>query len=94
MFKQVHFLLKLAGFTSNIFSNENVTISDSMLTMFIDYSDGYKDSDEFKGENIAKNISNGNFNGKKMYNDKYVTSSRWIYQMKKIINMKLIGYYQ
>ena len=72
------FSIKLAGFTSNIFSNENVTISDSMLTMFIDYSDGYKDSDEFKGENIAKNISNGNFNGKKMYNDKYVTSSRWI----------------
>ena len=72
------FSIKLAGFTSNIFSNENVTISDSMLTMFIDYSDGYKDSDEFKGENIAKNISNGNFNGKKMYNDKYVTSSHWI----------------
>ena len=72
------FSIKLAGFTSNIFSQNDVTISDSMLTMFIDYSDGYKDSDEFKGENIAKNISNGNFNGKKMYNDKYVTSSRWI----------------
>ena len=72
------FSIKLAGFTSNIFSNNNVTISDSMLTMFIDYSDGYKDSDEFKGENISKNISNGNFNGKKMYNDKYVTSSHWI----------------
>ena len=72
------FSIKLAGFTSNIFSKNDVTISDSMLTMFIDYSDGYKDSDEFKGENIAKNVSNGNFNGKKMYNDKYVTSSRWI----------------
>src|SRR5574344_2043013 len=42
------------------------------------YYDGYKDSDEFKGEDIAKNIKNGNFDGKKMYNDKYVTSSRWI----------------
>ena len=61
------FSIKLAGFTSNIFSNGDVTISDSMLTMFIDYSDGYKDSDEFKGENIAKNISNGNFNGKKIF---------------------------
>jgi hypothetical protein len=49
-----------------------------METMFIDYSDGYKDSDEFKGEDIAKNVKNGNFDGKKMYNDKYVTSSRWI----------------
>jgi len=72
------FSIKLAGFTSNIFSSSDLTISDSMLTMFIDYSDGYKDSDEFKGEDIAKNVKNGNFNGKKMYNDKYVTSSHWI----------------
>ena len=72
------FSIKLAGFTSNIFSSNNVTIGDSMLTMFIDYSEGYKDSDEFQGENIAKNISNGNFDGKEMYNDKYVTSSHWI----------------
>ena len=72
------FSIKLAGFTSNIFSSNNVTIGDSMLTMFIDYSDGYKDSDEFQGENIAKNVSNGNFDGKEMYNDKYVTSSHWI----------------
>lgn len=72
------FSIKLAGFTSNIFSSSKLSISDSMLTMFIDYSDGYKDSDEFKGEDIAKNVKNGNFNGKKMYNDKYVTSSHWI----------------
>jgi hypothetical protein len=72
------FSIKLAGFTSNIFSSGGTTISASMETMFIDYSDGYKDSDEFKGEDIAKNIKNGNFDGKKMYNDKYVTSSRWI----------------
>ena len=72
------FSIKLAGFTSNIFSSDGTTLSASMETMFIDYSDGYKDSDEFKGEDIAKNIKNGNFDGKKMYNDKYVTSSRWI----------------
>jgi hypothetical protein len=77
------FSIKLAGFTSNIFSSDKVTISDSMLTMFIDYSDGYKDSDEFKGENIAKNVANGNFHGKEMYNDKYVTSSRFILPDKK-----------
>ena len=77
------FSIKLAGFTSNIFSSNNLTISDSMLTMFIDYSEGYKDSDEFKGENIEKNVANGNFNGKEMYNDKYVTSDRWILPDKK-----------
>ena len=72
------FSIKLAGFTSNIFSSGGTTLSASMETMFIDYSDGYKDSDEFKGEDIDKNVKNGNFDGKKMYNDKYVTSSRWI----------------
>ena len=77
------FSIKLAGFTANIFSKDNVTISNSMLTMFIDYTDGYKESDEFQGENIAKNVSNGNFDGKEMYNDKYVTSSRWILPDKK-----------
>ena len=83
------FSIKLAGFTSNIFTSNNVTISDSMLTMFIDYSDGYKDSDEFKGENIAKNVSNGNFDGKEMYNDKYVTSARWILPDKKDYKYKI-----
>ena len=83
------FSIKLAGFTSNIFSNNKTTISDSMLTMFIDYSDGYKDSDEFKGEDIAKNVSNGNFNGKEMYNDKYVTSHRWILPDKKDYKYKI-----
>src|SRR5574344_2352595 len=83
------FSIKLAGFTSNIFSSNNVTISDSMLTMFIDYSDGYKDSDEFKGEDIAKNVKNGNFNRKEMYNDKYVTSHRWILPDKKDYKYKI-----
>src|SRR5574344_78339 len=83
------FSIKLARFTSNIFSSNNVTISDSMLTMFIDYSDGYKDSDEFKGEGIAKNVKNGNFNRKEMYNDKYVTSHRWILPDKKDYKYKI-----
>ena len=77
------FSIKLAGYTSSVFSSESTKLSDSMLTMFIDYSDGYKDSDEFKGEDIAKNIKNGSFDGKEMYNDKYVTSSRWIAPDKK-----------
>lgn len=72
------FSVKLAGFTSNIFDNKKISLSDSMLSMYIDYSDGYKDTDDFKDENIEKDIKNGNFNGKKMYNDKYVTSKRWV----------------
>ena len=83
------FSIKLAGFTSNIFTNNNLTISDSMLTMFIDYSEGYKECDDFKGEDIAKNVSNGNFNAKEMYNDKYVTSKRFILPDKKDYKYKI-----
>ena len=72
------FSIKLAGYTSNVFSSNNVTLSDSMLSMFIDYTDGYVASDEFKKEDIEANIKNDHFHQKKMYNDKYVTSSRWI----------------
>src|SRR5574344_2085921 len=72
------FSIKLAGYTANIFGTNSPTLSNSMLNMYVDYTDGYKDSDDFKNENIPQNIANKNFNLKKMYNDKYVTSSRWI----------------
>ena len=72
------FSIKLAGYTGNIFSSNNITISDSMLTMFVDYTDGYKESDEFKKEDYASYIKNDSFTNAKKYNDKYVTSSRWI----------------
>ena len=72
------FSIKLAGYTANIFGTNSPTLSNSMLNMYVDYTDGYKASDDFKKENIPQNIANKNFNLKKMYNDKYVTSSRWI----------------
>src|SRR5574344_639642 len=72
------FSIKLAGYTSNIFSSDNMTLSNEMLTMFIEHSDGYKASDEFKNEDIAKYVKDKTFNGKKMYNDKYTTSAKWI----------------
>lgn len=77
------FSAKLSGYTSSIFSNNNITISDTMLGMYVNHSDGYKESDEFKNENIEANLKNDNFTKKRMYNDKYVTSSRWILPDKK-----------
>lgn len=73
-----NFALQMSGYTSNIFSGNNVTLSNEMLTMFIDYSDSYEASEDFAEENISKNVKNGNFNGKKMYNDKFVTDANWI----------------
>lgn len=78
-----NFSAKLSGYTSSIFSNNNITISDTMLGMYVNHSDGYKESDEFKNENIEANLKNDNFTKKRMYNDKYVTSSRWILPDKK-----------
>lgn len=72
------FSMKLSGYTSNIFSSNRITISDSMLGMYINHSEGYKNSDEFNNENIEKNIKTNNFHKKRMFNDKYVTSTRWI----------------
>lgn len=72
------FSIKLAGFTGSIFEQNNISLSDSMLTMYIDYSEGYKATDDFKNEDISKYIKNDKFTKKKMYNDKYVTDDKWI----------------
>lgn len=79
LFSQANTLsMKLSGYTSNIFTSNGTTLSDSMLTMYVNYSDGYKASDEFKKEDISANIKNDTFTKKRMFNDKYVTNSRWI----------------
>ena len=46
LFSQANTLsMKLSGYTSNIFSSNGTTLSSSMLTMYVNYSDGYKASD-------------------------------------------------
>ncbi len=79
LFSQANsFSMKLSGYTSSVFTNNGITLSDSMLGMYITHSDGYKNSDEFKNENIIDNLKNDNFTKKRMFNDKYVTSKKWI----------------
>ena len=79
LFSQANsFSMKLSGYTSSMFTSNGTAVSDSILGMYITHSDGYKSSDEFKNENIIENLENDNFTMKRMYNDKYVTSSRWI----------------
>ena len=79
LFTQANTLsMKLSGYTSNIFTSNGTTLSSSMLTMYVNYSEGYKASDEFKKEDIGANIKNETFTKKRMFNDKYVTNSKWI----------------
>ena len=70
--------IKMSGYTSTIFTSNNMTLGDNMLTQYITYTDSYKVSDDFKSEDISQYIKNDNFTNKKMYNDKFVTNSRWI----------------
>ena len=79
LFSQANTLsMKLSGYTSNIFTSNDVSISNSMLTMYVNHSDGYKTSDEFESEDIEANIKNEMFTKKRMFNDKYVTNSKWV----------------
>ncbi len=83
------FSIKLSGFTGNIFDSSNISISSNMLSMYIDYSPGYKESDDFKNEDIKEYLNDGTFNGKEMYNDKYTTSKRWLLPDKKDYKYKI-----
>lgn len=77
------FSIKLSGYTSNIATSNNTSLADNMLIQYVSHSDGYKDSDGYAKEDIGKYIKNNTFTGKEMYNDKYVTSKRWILPDKK-----------
>lgn len=83
------FSIKLSNYTANIFSSNSMTISDSMLTMYVDYTDQYKVSDEFKAEDYALAIQNDTFTNAEKYNDKFVTSARWILPDKKDYKYKI-----
>lgn len=77
------FSVKLSGWTGSIFENNNTKISTEMLNMYVNHADGYKESDEFKNENIKESLKNKKFTDKEMYNDQYVTSKRFIRPDKK-----------
>ena len=81
LFVQVsNFSITLSNYTGNIFENStNTKMSDTMLTMFISYRDGYKNSDKFdEKKSIDQLVSSGKFNDDELYISKYVTKSRII----------------
>lgn len=81
LFVQVsNFSITLSNYTGNIFeTNSNSKMSDSMLTMFISYRDGYKNSDKFnESKSISELVNNGSFDSDELYLSKYVTKSRVI----------------
>ena len=83
------FSIKLSGFTANIFNSNDITLSDSMLTMYVDYSDKYKANDDFKEDNYQDAIKDNSFTEAEMYNDKFVTDKRAILPDKKAYKYKI-----
>ena len=81
LFVQVsNFSITLSNYTGNIFENSNTTLSNSMLTMFIKYNDGYKNSKKFNEKiGIDELVSTGVFDDDELYISKYVTKSRLIF---------------
>ena len=70
--------IKLSGYASTIFTTNNSTLSSNMLTPYVTYTDSYKASADFGKDDYKTPISTGKFTNAKMYNDKFVTDSRWI----------------
>ena len=81
LFSQIAtFSIQLSGFTANIFKSNNTEMSDSMLQLYVDFSDGYKVSDnaDLNYDKLHESISDNSFTNAKIYNDKYVTNDKWI----------------
>ena len=81
MFIQVsNFSITLSNYTGSMFeSSTKSKMSDTMLSMYISYKDGYKNSDKFKEDkSINELVSNGSFDSDELYLSKYVTKSRII----------------
>jgi len=74
------FSIKLANYVGNIFeSSSKISMSDSMLSMFISYNSDYKKSDKFdEDKSIEELVGNGSFNNDEKYLEKYVTKSKLI----------------
>ena len=92
LFSQVaSFSIKLSNYTSNVFEeSSNATMSDNLLSMFIDYNDGYEDSKEFdESKTILESISDGSFGSDERYIEKYVTKNKIILSDKKAYKFKI-----
>ena len=86
------FSIKLSGFTANIFNIENTKFSDSMLELYVDYTDEYKSSGKIVDkQNINNYIEDGSFSKNDMYNDKFVLKEKeYIYDVDWIMSI-LVG---
>lgn len=67
------FSIRFTGYVGTIFTSGDTTkLGTELLSNYIDYTDGYKKSDNFKKEDYKKLLDDGTFESEQHYNDKYV----------------------
>ena len=100
LFSQVTaFSISLSGFTSNIFKESKTELSDSMLKLYVNYTDSYKQDNPDKAEDylIENAIKNKSFEENEMYNDKYkknlTSKNTYIYKIDWIMAVIVGGFF-
>ena len=90
------FSIKLSNYTANIFeSNAGVTMSSSILTMFVDYTDDYKNSSVFdEDREIGELITSKEFSNDKIYLEKFVDEKKeYKYDIDWILSIIVGGFF-
>ncbi len=73
------FSIQLSGFVGNFIQNqENTSLGTSLLTNYIQFSNGYKNSETFENDNYENMLKDGSYGADQHYNDKYVKKDHWI----------------
>lgn len=80
LFVQVStFSIQLSGYVGSIMTvDKNTTLGSELLVNYVDYADGYKNSDKFSNDDYKKQIRNGSFSADQHYNDKYTVKDHII----------------
>ena len=90
------FSIKLSNYTANIFeSNAGVTMSSSILTMFVDHTDDYKNSSVFdEDREIGELITSKEFSNDKIYLEKFVDEKKeYKYDIDWILSIIVGGFF-
>lgn len=73
------FSIQLSGYVSTIMKTDNnATLGTELLSNYIEYTDDYKNSEEFANDDYQSMVENGTFSREQHYNDKYVVKGHFI----------------
>lgn len=84
------FSIQLSGYVGSVLTTQNnTTLGTELLTNYVDYSDGYLSSEEFKSDDYKSQLKDGTFSSEQHYNDKYTVEERIIRSDKRDYKYKI-----